>query len=72
MLSVRATRSFFVMVDGVSVRRIRDLGFGADLDIFWVGRSRAMTRFAGAGGRSIYVLLARIDVFALKSNGALT
>ena len=50
MLSVRATRSFFVMVDGESVRRIRDLGFGVDLDIFWFGRSRAMTRFAGAGG----------------------
>jgi hypothetical protein len=48
ILSVRATRSFFVIVEDESVIKIRDLGFGADFDILWVGRSRAITRFAGA------------------------
>ena len=48
ILSVRATRSFLDIVDDESVIRIRDLGFGADFDIFCVGRSRAITRFAGA------------------------
>jgi hypothetical protein len=48
VLSVRATRSFFVIVEDESVMRMRDLGLGADFDILWVGRSRAITRFAGA------------------------
>jgi hypothetical protein len=42
------SRSFFVIVEDESVIKIRDLGFGADFDILWVGRSRAITRFAGA------------------------
>jgi hypothetical protein len=37
-----------VIVEEESVIRMRDLGFGADFDILWVGLSRAITRFAGA------------------------
>lgn len=47
--SVRATLIFFWMVDGESVRRMRDFGSGWDLDILEVGSLRDITRFAGAG-----------------------
>lgn len=36
------------MVEGLSVRRIRDNGEGADLDIFWEGSWRDITLLTGA------------------------
>ena len=50
MESVTAEASLDWMVLGESVRRIRDLGSVADLDILVVGCRRDMIRFAGAVG----------------------
>ena len=38
------------MVSGESARRMREIGEGCDLDIFWVGDWRDIIRFVGAGG----------------------
>lgn len=47
--SVKAEEIFWVMVDGVSVIRMRERGEGADLDILEDGVVRDIMRFVGAG-----------------------
>lgn len=46
--SVRARRTLERMVEGGSVRRMRDVGLGWDLDILRVGSWRDIMRLAGA------------------------
>jgi len=46
--SVTAERIFLKMEDGESVSMMREVGSGADLDIFWVGSRRERIRGEGA------------------------
>lgn len=47
---MRADMSFFFMVDGGSVIRMRERGLDADFDILESGSVRDIMRFAGADG----------------------